>query len=73
MNFFQEAFNDFTFKQSDVFFTGKTNILKQQNIIIQIKLKVISKLENIELIKKLKLIIKELISILVKKVNLMKM
>ena len=54
MNFFQEAFNDFTFKQSDVFFTGKTNILKQPEYNHPDKIKgIISKLENIELIKKI--------------------
>lgn len=54
MIFFQEAFNDFTFKRSDVFFTGKTNILKQPEYNHPDKIKgIISKLENIELIKKI--------------------
>lgn len=54
MSFFQEAFNDFTVKQSDVFFSGKTNILKQPEYNEPNKIKdIIGKLENIELIKKI--------------------
>ena len=54
MNFFQEAFNDFSVKQSDVFFSGKTNILKQPEYNEPDKIKgIISKLENIELVKKI--------------------
>lgn len=54
MNFFYEAFNDFTVKQSDVFFGGKTNILKQPEYDEPDKIKnMISKLENIDLIKKI--------------------
>ena len=53
MSFFQEAFNDFTVKQSDVFFSGKTNILKQPEYNEPKKIKgIISKLENVELVKK---------------------
>ena len=54
MSFFQEAFNDFTVKQSDVFFSGKTNILKQPEYNEPKKIKgIISKLENVELVKKI--------------------
>jgi len=54
MSFFQEAFNDFTVKQSDVFFSGKTNILKQPEYNEPKKIKgIITKLENVELVKKI--------------------
>ena len=54
MNFFHEAFNDFTIKNSDVFFGGKTNILKQPEYDEPNKIKgIISKLENVELVKKI--------------------
>ncbi len=54
MNFFQDAFNDFTVKQSDVFFSGKTNILKQPEYNEADKIKgIVSKLENVELIKRI--------------------
>ncbi len=54
MSFFQDAFNDFSVKQSDVFFSGKTNILKQPEYNEPDKIKgIISKLENIELVKKI--------------------
>lgn len=54
MTFFQDAFNDFSVKQSDVFFQGKTNILKQPEYNEPDKIKgIISKLENIELVKKI--------------------
>ena len=54
MNFFQDAFNDFSVKQSDVFFSGKTNILKQPEYNEPAKIKgIISKLENVELVKKI--------------------
>ncbi len=54
MNFFQEAFSDFTVKQSDVFFSGKTNILKQPEYDKPEKIKdIISKLENVDLVKKI--------------------
>ena len=54
MSFFQDAFNDFTVKNSDVFFSGKTNILKQPEYNEPDKIKgMISKLENIELIQKI--------------------
>lgn len=54
MKFFYDAFNDFTVKNSDVFFGGKTNILKQPEYNEPDKIKgMISKLENIELVKKI--------------------
>lgn len=54
MNFFQEAFNDFTVKQSDIFFSGKTNILKQPEYNEPDKIKgIISKLENVDLVKRI--------------------
>jgi len=54
MSFFQEAFNDFTVKHSDIFFSGKTNILKQPEYNEPDKIKgMITKLENIELIQKI--------------------
>ena len=54
MKFFQDAFMDFTVKNSDVFFGGKTNILKQPEYDEPDKIKgMISKLENIELVKKI--------------------
>ncbi|MDD4187395.1 MAG: heat-inducible transcriptional repressor HrcA [Bacilli bacterium] len=54
MSFFQDAFNDFSVKQSDVFFSGKTNILKQPEYNEPDKIKaIISKLENTELVKKI--------------------
>lgn len=54
MCFFQDAFNDFSVKQSDVFFSGKTNILKQPEYNEPDKIKaIISKLENTELVKKI--------------------
>lgn len=54
MLFFQEAFNDFTVKNSDIFFTGKTNILKQPEYNEPDKIKkMITKLENIELVKRI--------------------
>ena len=54
MKFFHDAFNDFAVKNSDVFFGGKTNILKQPEYDEPDKIKgMISKLENIELVKKI--------------------
>ena len=54
MRFFHDAFNDFAFKNSDVFFGGKTNILKQPEYDEPDKIKgIISKLENVELVKKI--------------------
>jgi len=54
MQFFQEAFNDFTVKNSDVFFTGKTNILKQPEYNEPDKIKtMVAKLENIDLVKRI--------------------
>lgn len=54
MNFFYEAFNDFKVKKSDVFFGGKTNILKQPEYDDANKIKdIISKLEDIDLVKKI--------------------
>lgn len=54
MNFFQEAFDDFSVKQSDVFFSGKTNMLKQPEYNEVSKLKgIIGKLENVDLVKKI--------------------
>lgn len=54
MNFFYDAFNDFTVKNSDIFFQGKTNILKQPEYNEPDKIKdMISKLENVDLIKKI--------------------
>ena len=54
MNLFREAFEDFSFKNSDIFFQGKTNILKQPECDEPDKIKgMISKLENIDLIKKI--------------------
>lgn len=54
MNFFQEAFENFTVSNSDIFFQGKTNILKQPEYDEPDKIKaMISKLENIDLIKKI--------------------
>lgn len=54
MNFFHEAFEDFTASNSDIFFQGKTNILKQPEYNEPDKIKdMIGKLENIDLIKKI--------------------
>ncbi|MCI7554822.1 MAG: heat-inducible transcriptional repressor HrcA [Tenericutes bacterium] len=54
MNFFYDAFNDFTVKNSDIFFQGKTNILKQPEYDSPDKIKsMIGKLENMDLIKKI--------------------
>jgi len=54
MKFFYDAFNDFTVTNSDVFFGGKTNILKQPEYDDADKIKgIISKLENIELVKRI--------------------
>ena len=54
MRLFKEAFEDFTVKNSDVLFQGKTNILKQPEYDEPDKIKgMISKLENIELVKKI--------------------
>lgn len=54
MKFFHDAFNDFAVKNSDVFFGGKTNILKQPEYDEPNKIKgIISKLENIELVKRI--------------------
>lgn len=54
MKFFHDAFNDFAEKNSDIFFGGKTNILKQPEYDEPDKIKgMISKLENIELVKKI--------------------
>lgn len=54
MRLFKEAFEDFTEKNSDVLFQGKTNILKQPEYDESDKIKgMISKLENIELVKKI--------------------
>ena len=54
MNLFREAFEDFSFKNSDIFFLGKTNILKLPEYDEPEKIKgMISKLENIDLIKKI--------------------
>ena len=54
MKFFHDAFNDFAFQNNDVFFGGKTNILKQPEYDEPDKIKgIISKLENIELVKKI--------------------
>ena len=54
MRLFKEAFEDFTEKNSDVLFQGKTNILKQPEYDEPGKIKgMISKLENIELVKKI--------------------
>lgn len=54
MNFFYDAFNDFNVKNSDIFFQGKTNILKQPEYDSPEKIKnMIGKLENLDLIKKI--------------------
>lgn len=54
MKFFHDAFNDFAMQNSDVFFGGKTNILKQPEYNEPDKIKgIIGKLENIELVKKI--------------------
>lgn len=54
MKFFYDAFNDFAMQNSDVFFGGKTNILKQPEYDEPDKIKgIIGKLENIELVKKI--------------------
>jgi heat-inducible transcriptional repressor len=54
MNFFQDAFNDLKAKNSDIFFQGKTNLLKQPEYNEPDKIKgIISKLENVDLIKKI--------------------
>ena len=53
MKFFHDAFNDFAVK-NNVFFGGKTNILKQPEYDEPDKIKgIISKLENIELVKRI--------------------
>ena len=54
MDFFYDAFNDFNVKNSDIFFQGKTNILKQPEYDSPEKFKnMIGKLENMDLIKKI--------------------
>lgn len=54
MNFFYDAFNDFNVKNSDIFFQGKSNILKQPEYDSPEKIKnMIGKLENLDLIKKI--------------------
>ena len=54
MNFFHTAFNDFAATNSDIFFGGKTNILKQPEYNEPDKIKgMISKLENNDLIQKI--------------------
>lgn len=54
MDFFYDAFNDFNVKNSDIFFQGKTNILKQPEYDSPEKIKnMIGKLENLDLIKKI--------------------
>lgn len=54
MTFFQDAFNDLAVKNSDIFFQGKTNILKQPEYNEPEKIKnIISKLENTELVKRI--------------------
>lgn len=54
MKFFHDAFNDFTVNNSDIFFGGKTNILKQPEYDEPDKIKgIISKLENVELVKRI--------------------
>lgn len=54
MDFFYDAFNDFNVKNSDIFFQGKTNILKQPEYDSPEKIKnMIGKLENMDLIKKI--------------------
>lgn len=54
MRLFREAFEDFSIKNSDIFFQGKTNILKQPEYDEPDKIKgMISKLENIDLIRKI--------------------
>lgn len=54
MDFFYDAFNDFNVKNSDIFFLGKTNILKQPEYDSPEKIKnMIGKLENMDLIKKI--------------------
>lgn len=51
-NFFYDAFTDFSKDKDDVFFGGKTNILKQPEYNEPEKIKeIISKLENIDLVK----------------------
>ena len=51
-NFFYDAFSDFSKEKDDVFFGGKTNILKQPEYNEPEKIKeIISKLENIDLVK----------------------
>ena len=54
MDFFYDAFKDFNVKNSDIFFRGKTNILKQPEYDSPEKIKnMIGKLENMDLIKKI--------------------
>lgn len=54
MNLFYDTFNDFTIHNNDIFFGGKTNILKQPEYNEPDKIKgMIQKLENIDLIKKI--------------------
>lgn len=54
MNFFYEAFNDMSYNKSDIFFGGKTNILKQPEYDSPDKIKgMINKLENVDMIKKI--------------------
>ena len=54
LNFFQETFDDFKVKQSDIFFAGKSNILKQPEYNEPDKIKnVINKLEDVDLVKKI--------------------
>jgi len=51
-NFFYDAFSDFSKEKDDVFFGGKTNIIKQPEYNEPEKIKeIISKLENIDLVK----------------------
>ena len=51
-NFFYDAFSEFNDREDDVFFGGKTNILKQPEYNEPEKIKdIIEKLENVELVK----------------------
>ena len=54
MNFFQNAFNEFTAANSDAFFSGKINILKQPEYNEPDKIKeMVTKLEDIEIVKRI--------------------
>ena len=54
MNFFHETFNDFAVKNSDIFFQGKTNILKQPEYdnVSDVK-RIITKFEDENLLRKI--------------------